>query len=204
MPLVYVSLVSKRKISVSDMDKPKAKKLVVSSDEFEKIGAWLAANPGWSFMCSSSTNHPKEYGFRDDFDVNEVMSAAVNYAYGKLAIHIEPGSVTKAHEVIETAVKSYKHAGPVPFLFVRSGKDRQDVLITFKRTPDDEGGESELDVFLIGLKYAANLYEIEQDQIAQVRRLVAMEDELGQFPPGGASGGVAAKHRRLAKARKKG
>jgi hypothetical protein len=170
MPIVYVSLVSRRKISISDMDK-KGKALVVQGDDLaraqavEKIGDWLAKQPGWEFMCSSSCNHPKESGFRDDFDVGDILSEAVNYAYGKLAIRIEPGPVTKAPEVIEAAVKSYKYPGAVPLLFVRSGKDKKDILLWFKHPPEgEEEGSSELDYFIIGLKYAANLCDLRAEE----------------------------------------
>lgn len=153
--MVYVSLVSKRQISISDMNKPKDKKLVVKASDFELIGKWLIKHPGWEFMCSSSVNHPKEYGFKADFDVGDVMGKALAYAYEKLAIRIKPGAVADAPKVIETAVKDYKYPGPVPIIFLRSGKDKKDALIVFK--PD------ELSDFVNGIKYAANLLDLQAE-----------------------------------------
>lgn len=189
MPIVYVSLVRSRKISVSDMNN-KANALVVPVKKGDsthkaavaKIGDWLAKQPGWEFMCSSSTNHPKESGFPDDFDVGDVLSAAVAYAFARLAIRIEPGPVVKAAEVIEAAIKTYPHSGPVPLVFVRSGKDRKDTLLWFKR--DGEGGVSEMDTFIIGLKYAANLSEIqaEGDRRITGRSNKAARKRMGSHP----------------------
>jgi len=155
MHLVYVSLVSKKQISISDMNKPKDKKLVVKADDFESIGKWLVKNPGWEFMCSSSVNHPKEYGFKDGFDVGDVMGKAVEYACRKLAVPVEPGEVAKAPAVIEAAIKQYKYPGRVPLLLLRSGKNKKDVLIQFER--------EELETFVSGIKYAANLLDLQAE-----------------------------------------
>jgi len=157
MPIVYVSLVSKRKISISDMEK-KDKKLVVNQRDFKSIGNWLAKNPNWEFMCSSSVNHPGEYGFDHDFNVDEVLSQAIEYAYLKLAVRVPPCPLTEAPQKIEAAVKKYKHSGTVPLLLLRSGKGKEDVLLALK--------PSELELFIMGIKYAGNLAEIEHAKVA--------------------------------------
>ncbi len=118
----------------------------------KSIGDFLAKRPGWEFLTSSSVNHPQEYGFPRNFDVSEVMGKAVEYAYRKLAIPIEPGPVEKAVEAIESAAKCYHYPGQLPLLFVRSGKGGKDILSTFT-------GE-ELGLFLMGIKYSSNLVEI--------------------------------------------
>ena len=114
------------------------------------IGNYLAKRPGWYFTCSSSVNHPKEFGFAKNFDINRVMSKAVEHAHRKLAVPVKPGPVNKAANAVEEAAKSYTHGYPVPLLFRKSGRDGKDVLLTFK-------DPSDLETFLAGLRYGSNL-----------------------------------------------
>ncbi len=119
---------------------------------YKAIGLYLAQWPGWSFITSSSVNHPQEYGFPRSFNVDRVMAKAVDVAYRKLAIRVEPGPLELATEAIQEAAKRYPHPGRLPLLFVRSGKNKKDVLITFLK--------EELDTFLMGVRYSANLNKL--------------------------------------------
>jgi hypothetical protein len=162
--MFYVSLV-KGKITI----KPdKGTKRAFDRKEHEAIGDFLAkaVSKGdeslGDFMTSSSVNHPGEYGFPKNFDISEVMNKAVQHAYRKLAVVIEPPALDDAAEIIEDAVRGWKLGFPMPILFRRARSPQgdgkpEDVLLPF---PSEES----LDLFLSGLKYAKRLAKLDRDR----------------------------------------
>lgn len=114
------------------------------------IGEFLAERPGWDFLTSSSINHPGEYGFSPNFHVERIMSRAVERAYRKLAISVEPGPLDKAVETLEALQKAHARKFPLALRFRRSSRKGEDALLVFKTYED-------LDHFISGLQYGRNL-----------------------------------------------
>ncbi len=146
--MIFLSL-EKGRITLKDEG---GQKRTFRRDAYKTIGTYLAKRPGWGFLISSSVNHPQEYGFPRNFDVQGVMAKAVEHAYRKLAIVVLPIPLQKAPETIEAAAKTYPHDGLVPLLLKRAGKKREDVLLALSR--------DELENFLLGVRYSANLAEL--------------------------------------------
>lgn len=77
-------------------------------------------------------------------------------------------------------------------VYVTTMNSEQDSVI-----PDKVQGKQVVVHFASAKSGSAQDYMRTYDaEVAQLKRLVAMEEELGEFPPGGATGGVAAKLRK--------
>jgi hypothetical protein len=118
--------------------------------EHERMGDILAQIPGFKnlFMCSSSCNHPAEYGFDDDFDVDVVLRKAIEYAGAKTAFFFEMGPLETVPERLDRVLKEVSF--PITLNLVASGKKGEDVYLPF-----DE--EKDLDYFAAGVRYARRL-----------------------------------------------
>src|SRR5579864_1859565 len=97
-PMIFLSL-KKGKIVLKPDGEPERAFSYPKHDKRpveDVIGEFLAERPGWDFLTSSSINHPGEYGFSPNFHVERVMSRAVERAYRKLAVPVEPGPLDEA------------------------------------------------------------------------------------------------------------
>jgi hypothetical protein len=118
-------------------------------DDWEGMGRLLVKQGQWDFMCSSSVNHPQEYGFPRSFNVDKVLGKAVDYAYGKLAIPVKGlDTIKKTAAYIEKLAQGKRF--PLSFCFVKSGKKKADVVVVFRE-------ENELIHFLCGMRYGSNI-----------------------------------------------
>ena len=90
-----------------------------------------------------------EHGFDADFDVSPFLAKALEHAHRKVAVRFEKTPLTKAPEALEKAIQSYPKGFPTPVLFLQSGKDGSDTLVTF----DQDSSEA----FLNGMRYARRL-----------------------------------------------
>lgn len=125
------------------------KKRKFDRTDHEGIGNYLAELQQWGgFQCSSSVNHPEEYGFPRSFDIDKVVSKAVEHAYMKLAVRLEPQA--NAAEALEKASAERKHKFPLSVLFLKSARDGKDVLLTFH-------GEPHFDMFVAGVRYGTRM-----------------------------------------------
>lgn len=117
--------------------------------DHEGIGNFLA-RLRWTagFSCSSSVNHPEEYGFPRSFDIDKVMSKAVEHAHMKLAVRLEPQH--HAADALEKAAAERGHKFPLPILFLKSSREGKDVLLTFSNEP-------EFNMFVAGVRYGARM-----------------------------------------------
>ncbi len=142
----FVSL-SKGKIKIS-FGEDKIEHTFKPADH-ERIGELIAKHGLWEFMCSSSCDFPHECGFKRGFNVFDVLREAVEYARAKVATAVEPVALAGAADHIE-AVARANGSLPLSLRFLRSGKEGEDVVLTFKEQTD-------FDYFIAGIRYANRL-----------------------------------------------
>jgi hypothetical protein len=128
-------------------------KRTFAHEDTEKIGDFLAEQEPHRIMYSSSVSHPDEYGFPEDFNLDPFLAKAEAHARMKTAVRFPPHPLQEATEALEAATASAPKDRPVAVLFLQAGKEGQDALVEF-------AGESELEMFLGGMRYARNLAKL--------------------------------------------
>ncbi len=131
------------------LDHGKEKKF--EPDDIQGIGNYLAPHLGARTSLSSSVNHPHEYGFHRNFDIDKVLTAARLHAQKKTALLFSPLPVETAPDALEKLVGN---KFPASVLFLRASKEGSDVLLTFRE-------QDEFESFVTGMAYARSLARIQ-------------------------------------------
>lgn len=150
--MVIVGL-NKGRITLKNMITKGSRERSFKPTEVDKIAKFLEPfGVAPHITCSSSCNHPQDYGFKRSFDVFPILRTAIEKVRAKSAVSIKTRKLKEAIKFVEKLSEGAKYP----------------LTVVFEKTDRETGGdvqygfndENELTQFVNGMRYARRIAEL--------------------------------------------